>query len=178
MSVTSDAPGGSSVPAAASSDDALVAALSDPQVRASLAVLAQNAPTLAFLVTAGNELLGRSRDIVDNVSDRIQQVRDGVGGTDSSQLESYTGLVKAFGEASPTVQAFLQSPVLQPEVVDVIGRLGEAAAEADRATRGRTTSISVWQLWRELRKDPQMGQTMAFGVEFAKAFGRHQSQGR
>ena len=174
MSVTSDAPGGSTSPTAAGSDDALVAALSDPQVRASLAVLAQNAPTLAFLVPAGNELLGRSRDIVDNVSDRIQQVRDGVGGTDSSQLESYTGLVKAFGEASPTVQAFLQSPVLQPEVVDVIGRVGQAAVEADKATKGRTKHVTMWQLWREVRKDPNMGQTMAFAMEFAKAFGRHQ----
>ena len=79
-------------------------------------------------------------------------------------------------DASPTVQAFLQSPVLQPEVVEVIGRLGEAAVEADQATRGTTTPVTMWQMWREIRKDPEMGNTLAFGMAFAKAFGRHQAK--
>lgn len=174
MSVTSESPAS---PPPAYSDDALAAALADPQVRASLAVLAQNAPTLAFLVTAANELLGRSRDIVDNIQGRIEMVRDGVSEADSSQLDQYTQLLKSFGDASPTVQAFLQSPVLQPEVVDVIGRLGQAAVEADQATRGRSERVSPWRLWRELRRDPHAGTTLAFGLAFAKSFGRHQSRG-
>ncbi|MFZ0325045.1 MAG: hypothetical protein WAN48_13070, partial [Actinomycetes bacterium] len=145
-------------------------------VRASLAVLAQNAPTLAFLVTAANELLGRSRDIVDNIQGRVEMVRDGVAGADRTQVEQYTQLLKAFGDASPTVQEFLQSPVLQPEVVEVIGRLGQAAVEADQVTRGRSTRFSPWQTWRELRRDPNAGTTVAFGLAFAKSFGSHQSR--
>jgi hypothetical protein len=58
----------------------------------------------------------------------------------------------------------------------VIGQPGQAEVEADCATRGTTTSGTMWQVWREIRKDPEMGNTLVFGMAFAKAFGRHQAK--
>jgi len=157
-------------------DDALAAALRDPQVRASLAVIAANAPSIAVMVTASQALLARSRDIVDNINGRVEILRDA---SDERDLDAgrYRDLVRAFGDASPTIQTFLQSSVLQPDIVDVISRVGEAALEADRVTRGSKASVGgVFALMREL-KDPQVQETLAFFVTFAKAFGRNQTAG-
>jgi uncharacterized protein YjgD (DUF1641 family) len=158
---------------AAATDDALAAALQDPQVRESLAVIAANAPTLALLVTASQELLLRSRDIVDNINGRVEILRSA---SDEREIDfmQYRDLLLAFHDASPTVQSFLQSPILQPEIVDVISRVGEAALEADQATRGRTATVGgAFSLLRQL-KDPQVQETLAYFVTFAKAFGRNQ----
>ena len=58
----------------------------------------------------------------------------------------------------------------------MIGHLGQAEVEADCATRGTTTSGTMWQVWRQIRKDPERGDTLAFGLAFAKAFGRHRAK--
>ena len=171
MTQTVDVP-----PATPAPDDALADLLRDPEVRASLAVLAAHAPDLAVMVSAGRELLARSRDIVDNINGRVGLLRDAAD-ENEFDVTSYTALVRAFGEASPTVQSFLRSPVLQPEIVDVISHVGEAALEADRQTRGRAASVGgVLALVREL-KDPQVQETVAFFVAFAKAFGATQTHG-
>jgi hypothetical protein len=153
--------------------DALAEALSDPQVRDSLAVLAANASTLALLVSSTQALLLRSRDIMDNVNDRVEVLREASNEREIDYTQ-YRDLLLAFHDASPTVQSFLQSPILQPEIVDVISRVGQAALEADQATRGRTATVGgAFALMRQL-KDPQVQETLAFFVTFAKAFGRDQ----
>lgn len=159
------------VPAAQA--DPLDTALADPEVRASLAVIAAHAPELAAMVTMGNGLLGRSREIMDNVNTRVNYLRDNAVSDPTS--ERYLELVRAFGDATPTIEAFLNSPILRPEIVAVIGKVGEAALEADRATKGRKLSVGgALHLMREL-KDPRIQQTLAFFVTFAKIFGREQA---
>jgi len=156
------------------SGDPLADALRDPEVRASLAVIASHAPELAVLVSAGNGLLGRSRDIMDNINGRVQMVREASGGSDATSR--YVDLASAFGEATPTIQTFLQSPILQPEIVEVIGKVGQAALEADRVTRGKKHTVGgVFALIREL-KDPRVQETLAFFIAFAQAFGREHAR--
>lgn len=170
MTVTADLP---QFPAAAP-DDALAAALRDPEVRASLAVIAANAPNIAVLVTSSQALLARGRDIADNINGRVDQLRE-VSSDHPVDFTRYRDLARALGESSPTIQDFLKSSVLQAEVVDVISRVGEAALEADRLTRNRRSTIGgLLALLRQL-KDPQVQQTVGFFVEFAKAFGRSQA---
>lgn len=170
MTQTADLPAFPDTP----QDDVLAAALRDPEVRASLAVIAANAPNIAVLITSSQALLTRSRDIVDNINGRVDQLRDANADRDFD-FTRYRDLIGAFGEASPTIQEFLQSSVLQPEIVEVIARVGEAALEADRLTRDRRLSVGgVRALLRQL-KDPQVQETLAFFVAFAKAFGRNQA---
>lgn len=157
--------------------DALDEALRDPQVRAALAVMAANAPEMAYLMEASTALLARSQEIMANVNATVVKVRVGAGG-EAASIDRYTEIVRVFAEATPALERILSSPVLQPEVVDVIGRLGEAASEADRVTKGRKASVGgIFKILREL-KDPKMQETLAFVIEFAKCFGRQQAQGR
>jgi uncharacterized protein YjgD (DUF1641 family) len=160
-----------------SATDPLAAMLADPEIRASLAVIAANAPTLAVLTTTLNGLLERSPVITSNINQLIGQLRDSVEDTPDGtsvieDVKSLAGLGRTVGGHTDAINAVLNSPILSPEVVDVIGRLGEAAKIADEATKGKKApQRSVFALLREL-KDPEVQQTIEFLLTFAKAFGQ------
>jgi len=171
----------SDLPAAETDELALL--LRDPEIRASLSVLLSNAPTLAALTTMGNQLLARGPEIMDNVNGLVQQARGPL--SEQSGGARLTSAVGALADIAPLAQplaartevitSFLDSPILDPEIVEIIGRLGEAALDADKATRGKTKEVGgVFALLKVL-KDPEVQETLAFLVEFAKVFGASQS---
>jgi len=173
----------SDLPAASAETDELALLLRDPEIRASLSVLLSNAPTLAAFTTMGNQLLARGPEIMDNVNGLVQQARGPL--SEQSGGARLTSAVGALADIAPLAQplaartevitSFLDSPILDPEIVEIIGRLGEAALDADKATRGRTMEVGgVFALLKAL-KDPQVQETLAFLVEFAKVFGASQS---
>ena len=173
----------SELPAASAETDELALLLRDPEIRASLSVLLSNAPTLAAFTTMGNQLLARGPEIMDNVNGLVQQARGPL--SEQSGGARLTSAVGALADIAPLAQplaartevitSFLDSPILDPEIVEIIGRLGEAALDADKATRGRTMEVGgVFALLKAL-KDPQVQETLAFLVEFAKVFGQSQS---
>ena len=155
-------------------DDPLAQALADPEVREALAIVAQNAPDLAVLLLAAKGLLARSRDISDNVNERIDYLREAI---DPQELRDYLELRHALNEALPTIQSFLESPILRPEIVGLVGRAGEAALEADQRLTRAPEKVSLRTLWRQFR-DPVVQETLVFALEFAQAFGRRQMLGR
>ena len=176
MSVSPD------VPVSTSNDD-LARLLQDPEIRQSLAMLVANAPTLAALTTMGSALLQRGPEIVDNVNSMVLQARGPLGETSGSQrlttavgaLADIAPLAEPLGARSEVITAFLDSKILQPEIVDIIGRLGEAAMHADEATRGKKSEVGGLLALNRLLKDPQVQETLAFVVEFARYFGAQQS---
>lgn len=164
------------------STDPLEAMLADPDTRQALAVIVANAPTLAALSTMASALLQRGPEIADNVNGLVRQLRVEGAGDESAiggaigSLAALAPLAPALAERSDTITSFLDSPVLQPEVVQVIGRVGQAAVEADAATRGKQEQVGgAFAILREL-KDPGVQEGLAFLFAFAKAFGRQQSQ--
>ena len=156
------------------SEDDLDTALRDPQVRAALAVIASSAPEMAVMIAASNSLLARSREIMNNVNLAVTKAR---GGADVKLVEDLMNTVQVLNKAMPTLELLLSSPVLQPDVIDVIGRLGKAANQADHETKGKQVRVGgTFALLRELR-DPQVQETLAFVLAFAKSFGREMSTG-
>lgn len=170
--------------AGAPTDDELAALLRDPEIRQSLAVIAANAPTLAVLASMGSALLQRSPEIVDNVNGIVRDLRtqvegpEGAGGRQIAQaissLADLAPVAPALAARKETITGFLDSPILQPEIVEIVGHLGEAALAADQATRGRQVSPGgVFALVKRI-KDPEVQETLAFLLEFATVFGRRQ----
>jgi uncharacterized protein YjgD (DUF1641 family) len=164
-------------------DDPLADLLRDPEIRQSLAVIVANAPTLAALVSMGNALLARGPEIVDNVNSLIMQARGPL--TEQSGSQRLTTAVGALADIAPLAQplaarsevitGFLDSQILQPEIVEIVGKLGEAAMEADKATRGKSAEFGgIGAAWKAYR-DPQVQETLVFLVEFAKHFGASQT---
>lgn len=161
-------------PAPMAADDPLSVALADPDVREALAIIVQNAPDLAVLVLASKALLARSRDITDNVNERIEYLREVI---DPVEVQRYLELRHALNEALPTIESLLQSPILHPDIVDVVARAGEAALEAEARTRVAPGRIGLLGLLRKFR-DPLVQESIIFALQFAEAFGRRQMLGR
>lgn len=166
--------------------DALDAMLEDPEIRQSLAVIVANAPTLAALAAMGTGLLQRGPELMDNINASILQLRESESG--ESGLAQLTPAIKSLAKLAPvtetlasradSVAALLDSAILDPDVVDVIGSVGQAALKADQATRGKSASVGGLLALNRQLKDPQVQQALAFLMEFAKAFGSQQSSAR
>jgi uncharacterized membrane protein len=172
-------------PDVAANTDALDAMLADPEIRQSLAVIVANAPTLAAIASIGTALLQRGPEITDNINESVQQLREqldsgktGQLGTAVNALAQLAPVAETLATRSETIQGFLDSAILRPEIVAVVGNLGEAALEADRRTRGRQVEVGgVFALMRQL-KEPEVQETVAYLLEFAKVFGARQRAGQ
>jgi hypothetical protein len=172
-------------PDVSANTDALDAMLADPEIRQSLAVIVANAPTLAALAAMGTALLQRGPELADNINGIVQSLRTDASTGRTGQLGTAVGalaelapIAETLATRSETIQGFLDSPILRPEIVQVIGTFGEAALEADQRTRGKQVSVGgVFALNRVL-KEPEVQETLAFFVEFARVYGARQRAGQ
>lgn len=153
--------------------DALAVMLADPEIRQSLAVLVANAPTLAALAAMAGGLLQRGPEIADNINGLVRDLRS-EGGEGSGGIAGVLPLASALGNRAETITTLLDSSVLQPEVVEVIGRLGAAAKSADESTAGKAVSVGgLFSILGKL-KDPNVQETLSFLFAFAEVFGQSQ----
>ena len=171
-------------PDVSAQNDALDAMLADPEIRQSLAVIVANAPTLAALAAMGTALLQRGPEITDNINDSIRQLREsdtggkaGQVGQAVSALAQLAPVAEALATRADTVQGLLDSAILRPEIVQVVGTFGEAALEADKRTRGKQMEVGSIFALNKVLKEPEVQETLAYFVEFARVFGKHQREG-
>ncbi len=160
-------------PELAQHTDALEAMLADPEIRQSLAVIVANAPALAALASMSATLLERGPELAENINDAVLEFRG--NGDSPGGLGKALPLITALGDRTDSITGLLDSEVLQPEVVEVIGNVGAAAKEADASTRGHQASVGgIFTILGKL-KDPNVQQSLAFLFAFAEAFGNRQS---
>jgi hypothetical protein len=171
-------------PDVAANTDALDAMLEDPEIRQSLAVIVANAPTLAALASMGTALLQRGPEISDNVNGIVQSLRSGEGGQQMgdvreavSSLAKLAPVAETLSTHTETIQGLLDSAILRPEIVQVVGTFGEAALEADKRTRGKQAEVGSIFALNKILKEPEVQETLAYFVEFARVFGKHQREG-
>ena len=153
--------------------DALSAMLADPEIREALAVIVANAPALAAIASVSVAFIERGPEIADNINDAVLELREQAGGAEG--IGKALPLVSALGERTDSITGLLDSPVLQPEVVEVVGRVGAAAKTADEATRGSSQTVGgIFSILGKL-KDPNTQHALAFLFAFAEAFGANQA---
>ena len=166
-------------PDVATNSDALDAMLEDPEIRQSLAVIVANAPTLAVLASMGTAFLQRGYELTDNINGAIEQLRGSEMsgkandlGTAVSALAQLAPMAETLASRSDTVQGLLDSAILRPEIVQVVGTFGEAALEADKRTRGKQAEVGSIFALNKVLKEPEVQETLAFFVEFARVYGK------
>ena len=168
-------------------NDALDAMLADPEIRESLAVIVANAPTLAALAAMGTGLLQRGPELADNVNQIVAQLRTDADTGDgrASQLRIAVGALAAAG-------AHRRDPGHAQGDHPGLPRLGHPPArdrrrssapsarppcEADKQTRGKQVQVGSIFALNKVLKEPEVQETLAFFVEFARVFGKHQRAG-
>jgi hypothetical protein len=171
-------------PDVATNSDALDAMLADPEIRQSLAVIVANAPTLAAVAAMGTALLQRGPELTDNINGVVQSLRDSDQGGKPGQIGSAVNslaqlapVAETLATRTDTVQGLLDSAILRPEIVQVVGTFGEAALEADKRTRGKSVDVGGVMKLNKVLKEPEVQETLAFFVEFARVFGKRLQAG-
>ncbi|MGF1647812.1 MAG: DUF1641 domain-containing protein [Kineosporiaceae bacterium] len=162
--------GGTAAGSAPGVPDSLAARLADPEVAASLHVLLDNAATLAFTVEALDGFLRRGDVIAESLATGVRDVLPALGDLEGVAAQAGTVAARA-PELFAAFEALVESGMLRPQVLEVLGTLAGALVEgADRA-RQEGTSVGVFGALRALR-DPDVARGLGLLVEVARALGR------
>jgi uncharacterized protein YjgD (DUF1641 family) len=172
--------------------------LSSPQTLAALNEIIENAPTIAFLANGLSEFLKRGEDIADNIGEAVQEFRPTLGdkyaaniGTLVSQLpktlptitENLPPLLEKapvlmqttakLGEIAESegVQAFLNSGMLTPELVELLGNIGQTTVQTEAEFRKNPKSVSLFGLYKAT-KDEDVQRGLGFLLALAKNIGK------
>jgi uncharacterized protein YjgD (DUF1641 family) len=154
--------------------DHLLNRLNDPVVAASLNSLLDNIELLAVLV-AGLDGLARKGEVIgDTIAEVLDQVRSTTQSTglDPMQAAQQLGtIIPTLAAASPAINRILESPIVEPEPIDILSETALALVEGLKAAEAGKTRLGLRGLLRATRdKDVQRG--LGFVVEVARVFGR------
>lgn len=171
----------------------LLDTLSNPQTLNAISQLLQNIELLTFFVTAIDGLLQRSETIADNIADsltdatqlattsdldigELMQTLSQLAQAAPQFLETLPLLAIVLERVKPLVDSgalenLLDSGVLEPKALNVIGQAGTALAETVEAGPDAIRPVGTIGLLRALN-DPDTQQVLGFLVKFASNFGQ------
>jgi len=154
--------------------DRLLDRLNDPTVAASLNSLLDNIELLAVLV-AGLDGLARKGEIIgDTIAETLEQIRSTGRSTGLDPLAAAQQLgtiIPTLAAASPAINRILESPIVEPEPIDVLSETAVALVDGLKAAEAGETRLGLRGLLKATRdRDVQRG--LGFVVEVARVFGR------
>ncbi|MEO1443182.1 MAG: DUF1641 domain-containing protein [Chloroflexota bacterium] len=170
---------GTAVHASATAQEQLLERLNDPQTAAALNSILDNLELIAFSVSAMDGFLQRGDAVIEAVSSGVRDVKESLPSEQIDLLTSpdfvpqMTELLKTGAQLaqitqSEEFQALLQSGVLAPETLKVVGQAGDALVESKNAD---IEPPGILDLFRALR-DPDVIASLGFLLAFSKAFGK------
>lgn len=147
----------------------LARVLSKPEVMKAVGVLSERLPELAKMAEDLPKLAAMGMDALDELSYRAAQSGFDVDQGIRSLLTVGLRLTEVLD--SPHFKALLDSDVLAPEALEVIGRAGRALAEQSAADCGRTGAFGAIGA----TADADIQRTLYFALGFARRFGQRMS---
>ena len=152
----------------------LLQRLEDPRTTAALHTLLDNAELIAVLVGGLDGVARKGEVIGDTLAEVLEELRAAVRSTGldpvvtSRQLGT---LIPTLADASPAINRILDSPIVEPEPIDVLSDTAVALVEGCKIAREQQTKVGLTGLVRATRDDDvQLG--LGFIIEVARAFGR------
>lgn len=169
--------------------------LDDPAVAASLNNLLDHADLLAILLTGLDGFVRRGDAISETLASAVGELRAGARDFSGANLPSFDGvaselrsvdlqalaaslseLASSLVTATPALNKILQSPLVDPRAVDVLGELGQALVEGKTAAAADPGGPKgLFGLWR-VSKDKDVNRGLGFLVQVARAFGKRLPQ--
>jgi len=153
--------------------DAVVERLNDPAVAASLVTLLDNAEFLSTLVLGLGGFVARGETIMDAVADGVQEFKAAGGGT--SELPSpaeLTELASQLGAAAPAVSRVLESPMVEPETIDLLGTFSKAATAGMANAEANETKVAGIRGALKALKDPDVQRGLGVLIEVSRSLGQ------
>jgi hypothetical protein len=151
----------------------LVERLTEPGVADALEVVLDHADRIQALVAQLDALPGAIATVVDTVDESLLAAAG--EGLDVDAV--MRGSVVALGRVarlvqSPAFQEVLDSGILEPDVVQLIGQMGRALGETRDEREGRAGLMALWRATR----DPDVQRSIDFSLRFLRHFGRRIEQ--
>ncbi|MFI5040271.1 MAG: DUF1641 domain-containing protein [Acidimicrobiales bacterium] len=155
--------------------DRLIDRLSEPQVVASLNLLLDNVELIAVMVSGMDGLARKGEVIGDTLAEVLYEVR-AAGRATGLDLRETSGqlatLIPTLADASPTINRILESPIVQPEPIEVLSNAAESLVEGLQTAQANQTKAGLRGLYKA-SKDEDVQRGFGFLIEVAKVFGRH-----
>ncbi len=151
----------------------LAEALTEPETVEVLTALIDRLDRLEQLAALAEELPDAARVTVDTIDDALTRAADRGVVVDERAREGRA--LSRLGELFRTdeFEALLDSGVLDPQALQVVGSLGSALVDTQKeASRGDTPTQGVFGLLGALR-DPDVQRAVGFITTLAKKFGRN-----
>lgn len=152
---------------------ALLETLTEPETAQALNALAGRSAQIEQLVALADQAPKAIATVVDIIDS--EYARAAASGFDPEQaLRDAASALSKLAELFRTdeFQALLDSGVLDPEALEVVGSLGIALVESQKeAQRGETPRRGIFGLFGALR-DPDVQHALGFLTSFAKRFGQ------
>lgn len=167
---------------AQSAQERLLERLNDPKTARSLDLILDKLDLIAFSVTALDGFLRRSDSIVEAVAEGVSEFNKAIPGlTIGSTADTVEHIKDLFQVTirlnqvlnSPEFEALMNSGILSPETVAVVGKAGSALTESYRETTAgaaETKKMGLFGLLRMLN-DPDVQRSLQLLTAFAKTFG-------
>ncbi len=157
-----------------SETERLLDRLDDPRTAAALHTLLDNAELLAVMVSGLDGLARKGEVVGDTLAEVLEEARAAVRATGLDPMTTsrqLATLIPSLAAASPAINRIVESPIVDPEPIDVLSETAVALVNGLRAAQSNETRIGVTGLLRATRdEDVQRG--LGFLVEVARVFGR------
>lgn len=153
--------------------------LTEPETLQHLERLLERVSALAPLVESARhapELLAAGVDVIDEWMGRLAD--SGIDVDERARilaqaLERLTSpealdVLRTLFSRSDVIRGFLDSGVLDPEPLAVVGKAGEGLAQTAKVS---PPPVGPMALWKALR-DPDVQRSLGFAIHFARVFGR------
>lgn len=172
--------------------------LANPETLAALNEIIDNAPTIAFLTTGVAGFLARGEEIADNIGESLREMRpqfsDEYAANFGSLLAHLPAALPTITENLPPlldkapvlmqttaklgeiaesegVQAFLNSGMLTPELVQLLGDIGKTTVATEAEFRQSPKGVSFFGLF-SATKDEDVQRGIGFMIALARNIGR------
>ncbi|HZC35647.1 MAG TPA: DUF1641 domain-containing protein [Chthoniobacterales bacterium] len=169
--------------ATGSAADALLEKLEDPRIVEALVSLLDKSDKLTLFSELLESFLQRNEGLLEIVSRRVAQL--GRAGTsalgkslekiDLDDLKSASGQIQGMlpllKDVANQFTVLKQAGFFDPDVVEIIGRMGRAVAATARDPKARSTDTRGVFSLLGLLKDPDIARTLNFVISFARHFG-------
>lgn len=148
--------------------------LNDPRTARSLNTLLDNVELLCVIVCGLDGLARKGEVIGDTLAEVLHEARAAGRATGLDPIETSRQLatiIPTLADASPAINRILESPILEPEPIEVLSETAVALVNGLKAAQANDTKVGIRGLMKAT-KDEDVQRGLGFLVEVARVFGR------
>lgn len=148
--------------------------LEEPRTAEALHTLLDNAELIAVLVNGLDGLARKGEVIGDTIAEVLAEAKAAGRATGLDPVrttQQLSTLIPTLADASPAINRILDSPIVEPEPIEVLSETAVALVRGLKVAQATEAQLGITGLLRATR-DPDVQRGLGFVVAVAREFGR------